>query len=152
MAILIVEGIETLAESINKIKPTPAEIKLMVQSGVDAFIPVQKRVGESTVHMTKEGVKTGHILTGNMIRSIAETFESEGVAYVYPQGSDSSREGRHSPRHPVRNATKAFIANYGRERQAATGWVEHSRKEGEKPTVQAMTTKFNEILKTKGLI
>lgn len=142
MAVLTVEGIDVLLNDLEKINPSPAELKMLLQAGAEVFKTVEKNVAAAKPHE----------LTGKMIQNIDAVFVSEKEAHVYPLGVDTSKEGRHSPRHPVRNAEKAFIAHYGRKKQTADYWVEDATDQGELPVTKAMQTKFNEILQTKGLI
>ena len=66
----------------------------------------------------------GHIRTGEMMRSIGHNEDREflggGSTDVYPQGDDSKG---------ARNATKAYVINYGKGRRPNTKWPrKHPRK------------------------
>lgn len=75
----------------------------------------------------------GHVDTGAMLASARPTKPktSGGVrtVTVYPQGKDGNN---------VRNAEKAFIANYGRTHQAGTRFVFEAEESAEEPAISAM--------------
>lgn len=84
----------------------------------------------------KSSIKShGHYgkYTGDMYESVGPTRPvnrgDTRTLYVYPQGSD--RTG-------TRNVEKAFIANFGREHQDATGFANEAEENAEAPAQEAM--------------
>lgn len=118
-------------------------------TGMEAVIKDMVRMDQQTGRVADEmllaaaGVMTeawktaiqshGLIDTGDMFRSVGPTrpVTKEGVRSltVYPKGKDSTG---------TRNAEKAFVANFGRTRQAATHFADEAEREGEEPAQTAM--------------
>lgn len=75
----------------------------------------------------------GHVDTGAMLAAVKPTRPKTSgdvrTVTVYPQGKD----GR-----GVRNAEKAFIANYGRTHQNGTRFVFEAEQNAEEPAISAM--------------
>ena len=97
MATVRVNGFEMIEVQLNKMgRPM---IRQIVEAGAKA---AAKRMADNTK-------KRGHVRTGEMLESIGENeyreFLGGGSVDVYPQGDDSRG---------VRNATKAYVINYGR--------------------------------------
>ncbi len=100
MATLRVNGFELIDQQFNRMgRPM---IRKIVEAGAKA---AEKRMAENTE-------KQKHVRTGDMLKSIGENeyreFLGGGSVDVYPQGED--RKG-------VRNATKAYVINYGKGRR-----------------------------------
>ena len=100
MATLRVNGFELIDQQFNRMgRPM---IRRIVEAGAKA---AEKRMAENTE-------KRKHVRTGDMVESIGENeyreFLGGGSVDVYPQGDD--RKG-------VRNATKAYVINYGKGRR-----------------------------------
>lgn len=94
--------------------------------------------------------------TGEMYNSVSYDVKKT-LADIYPKGYDNQKK-------PVRNATKAYVLNYGRGKTSTSkfygGYEGTHFVDGENGitdnvvdvAVPAMQTKFNRILKRKGLI
>ena len=100
MATLRVNGFKLIDQQFNRMgRPM---IRRIVEAGAKA---AEKRMAENTE-------KRKHVRTGDMVESIGENeyreFLGGGSVDVYPQGDD--RKG-------VRNATKAYVINYGKGRR-----------------------------------
>ena len=100
MATLKVNGFELIDQQFNRMgRPM---IRQIVEAGARA---AEKRMAENTKARQ-------HVRTGDMLESIGENeyreFLGGGSVDVYPQGDD--RKG-------VRNATKAYVINYGKGRK-----------------------------------
>ena len=97
MATVRVNGFEMIDQQLNRMGRTM--IRQIVEAGAKA---AEKRMAENTE-------KRRHTRTGDMLESIGENeyreFLGGGSVDVYPQGDD--RKG-------VRNATKAYVINYGK--------------------------------------
>lgn len=97
MARLRVDGFELAEQRLDRLGP--AMIRRIVEAGA----------GAAADAMREETRARGHIRTGDMLESVGmneyREFLRGGSADVYPQGDD--RKG-------VRNATKAYVINYGR--------------------------------------
>ena len=97
MATLRVDGFELMDRQFDRMGRTM--IRQIVEAGAKA---AEKRMAENTE-------ARGHVRTGDMLKSIGTNEYREtlggGSVDVYPQGDD--RKG-------VRNATKAYVINYGR--------------------------------------
>ena len=100
MATVRVNGFEVFDRQLNRMGRTM--IRQIVEAGAKA---AEKRMAEN-VRLRR------HVRTGDMLESIGENeyreFLGGGSVDVYPQGDD---------RHGVRNATKAYVINYGRGRK-----------------------------------
>lgn len=97
MARMIVNGIDLAAGQLERMgRPM---IRRIVEAGAKA---ASGRMSENTR-------ARGHVRTGDMLRSIRggeyREFFDGGAIEVYPQEND---------RHGTRNATKAYVINYGR--------------------------------------
>lgn len=97
MAKSIVQGLEDIQGRLGKLDR--GSIRRLVEAGGNA----------AAVVMRQNTQTKGHVRTGDMLGSIGATDLRErlggGEIYVYPQGNDSRGE---------RNATKAYVINYGR--------------------------------------
>ena len=105
MATVKVNGVELLERQLNRMgRPMSRQI---VEAGAKA---AEKRMAENT-----EARK--HTRNRDMLESIGENeyreFLGGGSVEVYPQGDD--RKG-------VRNATKAYVINYGKGQRPLTKW------------------------------
>ena len=103
MATLRVSGIELIDQQFNKMgRPM---IRQIVEAGAKAAEKV----------MAGETKAKRHVRTGQMLKSIGTNeyreFLGGGSVDVYPQGDDSRG---------VRNATKAYVINYGKGRRPST--------------------------------
>lgn len=125
--------------------------------GLEAVIrdmaQMQQHVGPVADEMLKAGAEVvrwewqksikeaGHIATGSMFGSVRPTKikEKAGVKYldVYPQGKDETG---------TRNAEKAFIANFGRERQKASRFADRAEKRAEQPARTAMAAVWDAFI------
>lgn len=129
-------------------------------SGMDGLIREMERLGEASGEIAEEMVNAAveeirdawkesaeeHKLrdTGAMIASIGfpQPVQRIGdVLYrdVYPQGVDGKG---------VRNAEKAFIANYGTSRQPPTYWVDDADEKSGPRVQKRLTAMWDEHLKT----
>lgn len=112
MATCRVSGFELVEQQLNRMgRPM---IRQIVEAGAKA---AEKVMADATE-------EKGHIRTGEMMRSIGHNeyreFLGGGSTDVYPQGDDSKG---------VRNATKAYVINYGKGRRPNTKWPrKHPRK------------------------
>ena len=103
MARFTVNGVELVERQLNGLgRPM---IRKIVEAGAGA---AEKRMAENVQ-------KRQHVRTGDMLKSIGNNGYREwlggGATEVYPQEED---------RFGVRNATKAFVINYGKGRRPAT--------------------------------
>lgn len=112
MATCRVSGFELVEQQLNRMgRPM---IRQIVEAGAKA---AEKVMADATE-------EKGHIRTGEMMRSIGHNeyreFLGGGSTDVYPQGDDSKG---------IRNATKAYVINYGKGRRPNTKWPrKHPRK------------------------
>lgn len=123
MATMRVNGIDLAAAQLDQLgRPM---IRKIVEAGAQA---ATKRMSENTQ-------ARGHVRTGDMLRSIRggeyREFFDGGAIDVYPQEND---------RHGVRNATKAYVINYGR------GGVRRRGRMGDK-FITGDTSKAEEIVR-----
>ena len=103
MATCRVSGFELVEQQLNRIgRPM---IRQIVEAGAKA---AEKVMADATE-------EKGHIRTGDMMHSIGHNeyreFLGGGSTDVYPQGDDSKG---------ARNATKAYVINYGKGRRPNT--------------------------------
>lgn len=126
-------------------------------TGMEAVIKDMHRLGQQSgkvademlaagaavvVEAWRTSIQThGHIDTGAMLRGVKPTKASSSGGNrsitVYPQGSD---------KHGVRNATKAYIANFGRIRQRASGFVFDAERAAEGPAQDAMVAVWDRFI------
>ena len=112
------------------------------ECGPVAEAMVNASVGAIKEEWIKSAASHGHIDTGDMINSIGigpGPVNAGSVIYrdVYPQGSD--RKG-------VRNATKAFVLNYGRSNLAGSHWVEDADDRSADPVQTVCESIWNEFI------
>lgn len=97
-----------------------------------AIAIVQAAADEVVGQWQDSATRFGHVDTGAMIRGIKATTASadgNGIASeVYPRGKD---------KRGTRNATKAFILNYGSSKIRPSHWVEAANESAE-PVVTGM--------------
>ena len=126
-------------------------------TGMEAVIREMTRMDQQTGRVADEmlmaaaGVMTeawkyaiashGHVDTGAMFDSVRPTkpVMRGGLKSltVYPQGRDKNG---------VRNAEKAFIANFGRIHQAATHFADEAESTGEEPARTAMIAVWDRFI------
>lgn len=112
MATCRVSGFDLVEQQLNKLgRPM---IRQIVEAGAKA---AEKVMAEATE-------EKGHIRTGEMMRSIGHNeyreFLGGGSTDVYPQGDDSKG---------ARNATKAYVINYGKGKRPNAKWPKkHPRR------------------------
>lgn len=126
-------------------------------TGMEAVIREMARMDQQTGRVADEmlmaaaGVMTeawryaiashGHVDTGAMFDSVRPSKPTTrgGVKSltVYPQGRDENG---------VRNAEKAFIANFGRIHQRGTRFVEEAEDTGEEPALTAMVAVWDQFI------
>ena len=112
MATCRVSGIDLVEQQLNRMgRPM---IRQIVEAGAKA---AEKVMADATE-------EKGHIRTGEMMRSIGTNeyreFLNGGSVDVYPQGDDSKG---------ARNATKAYVINYGKGKRPNTKWPKkHPRR------------------------
>lgn len=103
MAKISVDGAEIMDQAFDRMGRDM--IRKIVEAGAGA---AEKRMAENVQ-------KRQHVRTGDMLKSIGNNGYREwlggGATEVYPQEED---------RFGVRNATKAFVINYGKGRRPAT--------------------------------
>lgn len=103
MARMTVDGAEFITEKMGRL--SRETIKSITMAGAKA---AEKRMADNTK-------KRQHVRTGDMLGSIGNTgyteFYQGGSTWVYPQGEDSRG---------VRNATKAYVTNYGKGQRPYT--------------------------------
>ena len=103
MATVKVDGFELVDRQLDRLGRTM--IRQIIEAGAHA---AEKRMAENTE-------KRKHVRTGDMLRSIGMNEYREylggGSVDVYPQGEDSRG---------ARNATKAYVINYGKGRRPMT--------------------------------
>lgn len=135
MATVKVNGVELLERQLNRMgRPM---IRQIVEAGAKA---AEKRMAEN-VRLRR------HVRTGDMLESIGENeyreFLGGGSVDVYPQGDD--RKG-------VRNATKAYVINYGRGGVKRNGgkmgdkFITGSEKQTEEAVYQAMQAESDRLI------
>lgn len=124
MAQFRVEGIETVIKAMHRMGNATGPVADEMLSAAAEIV-----VGAWQASIQSHG----HIDTGAMFRSVkptpAKTQGDTRVLSVYPQGSD---------KRGIRNAEKAFIANFGRTHQRGTGFVQEAEKNAEGPAQEAM--------------
>ena len=103
---------------LNRETTVTAAVPDMIQAGADELIKAEQ----------EEIERLKLVDTGDMKKSVKATkirnTDSGGFVEVYPQGKD--RKG-------VSNATKAFVAQYGKSGMSARPWLTAARaKSGEK--------------------
>ena len=103
---------------LNRETTVTAAVPDMIQAGADELIKAEQ----------EEMERLKLVDTGDMKKSVKATklrkTDSGGFVEVYPQGKD--RKG-------VSNATKAFVAQYGKNGMSARPWLTAARaKSGEK--------------------
>lgn len=103
---------------LNRETTVTAAVPDMIQAGADELIKAEQ----------EEMERLKLVDTGDMKKSVKATklrkTDSGGFVEVYPQGKD--RKG-------VSNATKAFVAQYGKSGMSARPWLTAARaKSGEK--------------------
>lgn len=132
MARFNVTGMEAVIKDMHRLsQQSGAVADEMLQAGAEVVVEAWKTSIQSH----------GHIDTGAMLRSVrptkaATTGDVRSIT-VYPQGSD---------KHGVRNATKAYIANFGRTRQRATGFVFDAERAAEGPAQSAMVAIWDRFI------
>ena len=109
--------------------------------------PVAEEMVNASVEVIKEAWKTsaqlhGHIDTGAMINSIGlgpGPVRAGAIIYrdVYPQGNDGKG---------VRNATKAFVLNYGRSNMAGSHWVDEADDHSAEPVQTVCESIWNNFI------
>lgn len=132
MARFNVTGLEAVIKDMHRLGQQSGEVAdEMLQAG--AAVVVESWQAAIRAH--------GHIDTGAMLRGVKPTKASSTGGMrsitVYPQGSD---------KHGVRNATKAFIANFGRTRQRGTGFVTEAENNAEEPAQAAMVAIWDRFI------
>ena len=143
MATMKVSGFEMQEARLNKLGPTM--IRKIVEAGAGA---AEKQMADDTKARQ-------HIRTGDMLESIGTNeyreFLHGGSVDVYPQGEDSRG---------VRNATKAYVINYGKGRRPMTRrpkknprrnltgdkFITGSEKKTEAAVVQAMQAESDRLM------
>ena len=131
-------------------------------SGLDEIINQMQRMGQdegpvademvnAAVEVIKEewkksAEKHGHVDTGAMIESIGigpGPVRAGNIVYrdVYPQGTDGKG---------VRNATKAFILNYGRSKMPGSYWVDDADEQSAAPVQEVCEAIWNRFLSESG--
>lgn len=88
----------------------------------------------------------GHIDTGAMIESISigeGPVHAHDIVYrdVYPRGTDAKG---------VRNATKAFVLNYGKHNMPASYWVDEADEKCAEPVQKKCQAIWDRFLKSEG--
>ena len=138
MATVKVNGFEMIERQLNRMgRPM---IRQIVEAGAKA---AEQLMAENTE-------KARHVRTGDMLGSIGENeyreFLGGGSVEVYPQGDD--RKG-------VRNATKAYVINYGKGRKITkrkkpnkTGdkFITGNESKAEEIVVQAMQAESDRLI------
>lgn len=138
MARISVNGFELVEDQLSRMgRPM---IRKIVEAGADA---AAKRMAENTE-------KRRHVRTGDMMNSIGPNEYREwfggGSMDVYPQGDD---------RYGIRNATKAYVINYGKGRKTTkrgkanrTGdkFITGDESKAEEIVVQAMQAESDRLI------
>ena len=132
MAKFNVEGIETVIKAMNRMGNATGPV-------ADEMLAAAANV---VVGAWQTSIQShGHIDSGAMFRSVRPTApKTQGdtrMLTVYPQGKD----GR-----GVRNAEKAFIANFGRRHQKGTGFVQDAERAAEGPAQEAMIAVWDRFI------
>jgi hypothetical protein len=135
MARMKIDGNEFRTETMGKM--TRETIRRLTMAGAKA---AEEKMRENTRQRQ-------HIRTGDMIDSIRDNgyreFYQGGATDVYPQGDD---------RHGVRNATKAYVINYGRggvrKRPGKMGdkFITGNEKNTEEAVRQAMQAESDRLI------
>ncbi len=119
MAKFELSGLDDIEKMLlNRETRVEAAVPDMIQAGADELIKAERAEME----------RLKLVDTGDMKESVKATkvrkTDSGGFVEVYPQGKD--RKG-------VRNATKAFVAQYGKSNLSARPWLTAARaKSGDK--------------------
>jgi hypothetical protein len=138
MARFSVNGFELVEDQLSRMgRPM---IRKIVEAGADA---AAKRMAENTE-------RRRHLRTGDMMNSIGPNEYREylggGSVDVYPQGDD---------RYGMRNATKAYVINYGKGRKTTkrgrpnkTGdkFITGDESKAEEIVVQAMQAESDRLI------
>jgi len=131
-------------------------------TGLDEIVNQMRRMGQEEGPVAEEMVNAavetirdewkksaeahGHIDTGAMIDSIGlgpGPNHAGNIIYrdVYPQGTDGKG---------VRNATKAFILNYGKHNMPASYWVNEADENSAGPVQDACQAIWDRFLQSGG--
>lgn len=113
--------------------------------------PVAEEMVNAAVEVIKEewrksARKHGHIDTGAMIESIGigpGPVRAGNIIYrdVYPRGTDGKG---------VRNATKAFVLNYGRSNMPGSYWVDEADENSAEPVQEVCKEIWDRFLSEHG--
>lgn len=123
-------------------------IRQMQSLGQDSGPVAEEMVVASVEAIKEEWQKSaqahGHIDTGAMIDSISYSPSTTVMGSimsrdVYPQGTDGKG---------VRNATKAFILNYGKSTKAGSHWVDDADDNSAAPVQAVCETIWDNFLKS----
>ncbi len=135
MATMKVDGTEFVSEKLNR--ASREMIRSITMAGAKA---AEQRMAENTRRRM-------HVRTGDMLDSIGDNgyreFYRGGSTDVYPQGDD--RKG-------VRNATKAYVINYGRGGVKRNGgkmgdkFITGDEKNTEEAVYQAMQAESDRLI------
>lgn len=124
---------------------------LLIEKLGDQLRPMIRRIvmtgADTAEERMREAIRARqHIRTGDMLESVGDAgyveFFRGGSAEVYPQGED---------RRGVRNATKAYVINYGRGRKRNGGrmgdrFITRDEKKTEAAVSQAMQAESDRII------
>lgn len=111
MAKFNVVGLDDIQARLLRRENQAAEaVPEMLKAGGEVLKEVQKKEILSTF---KGNRSTGDMAKSIVVSKVKETSDGQ-VVEVYPSGTD---------RHGVRNATKAFVLQYGRSNMPATPWL-----------------------------
>lgn len=124
MARLKITGLEDIEKRLQKREAAAAAaVPAVLKAGADVLIKYEKAEME----------RLKLVDTGDMVNSVKSTkvrkTDSGGFVEVYPQGKD--RKG-------VSNATKAFVAQYGKSNLPARPWLTGAKAKGKKEINLAM--------------
>ena len=134
MAKFLISGTEQMMRDFRKLG----------QMGESAAVAIVQAAADEVVGQWKDTAeRMGHVDTGSMVRGIKATAaaaDGSGVASeVYPRGKD---------RRGTRNATKAFILNYGSSRIPPSHWVEVANRDAEPVATGLMASMWASFVET----
>lgn len=116
--------------------------KLAKAAGGDLPDKMLDAGAETAENNWREGIQTsGHIDTGEMLASIGTVKGRSAKSLtrsIYPQGKDSKG---------VRNATKAYILNYGTSKRKGDHFVDKLNRKSETDVYKVMVAVFDEETK-----
>ena len=133
-------GLDSFELSMREIAEIPTSVQdKMLNAQADVVLNAQRMSGESM------GVRDTGVMLEKIDKTAVKTAKSGRVIHVYPKGS--RKRGAIS----TRNAEIAFIAEYGKNGQAARPFIKHANESSEEETTAAAAAVLDEWYKSKDL-